>query len=576
MTDLISIEGLRFRYPDLPQDNRDTLHGIDLHIHEGEYLAVVGANGSGKSTLARMMNALLLPDQGAVKILGYDTKKPVHLPAIRKTVGMVFQFPEDQIFSSTIEEDVAFGLENFGWEYESMHRRVKEILGELGLWEIRQRPSYLLSAGQTQRLALAGVLAIRPRCIIFDEATSMLDPLGRQIVLLQMRNLHLDGNTIIHITHSMEEAAQATRVIVLLDGGIVYDGTPSELFSGRYDLAAWRLEYPLEMQIIQAFQTAGLSVPDERNNLQETARWMSQHLHVEQKQSITGELQKSNPFEIEVDQLGHIYLEGTPYQTRALRDIHLAVAKSSCHGLIGVTGSGKSTLLQHLNGLLRPQTGTVRIGPYDTTDRDLSLRELVQYSGLVMQNPEVQFFEEYVGDEIAYGPKTVKMNGSLSERVRLAMGQVGLDFATFKDRQLYSLSGGEKRKVALASILALQPKVLLLDEPTAGLDPSTHQDILRVFKQMVVEGTTIVVSSHNMEDIAAMTASVTVMADGESIADGPSREILGDEIGMEEHQMIPPIASRFAQLLRENGLKLPNRVATSPQLIAELGGKIPE
>ncbi len=567
MPKLISIEDVVFKYPDHAASDRDTLHNINLQINEGEYIAVLGANGSGKSTLARMMNALILPDRGSIRVNGLDTREKSNLASIRKIIGMVFQFPEEQIFSSTIEEDVAFGLENFGWQYEPMHKRVQEVLTELDLWEIRQRPSYLLSAGQTQRLALAGVLAIRPHCIVFDEATSMLDPLGRQTVLHQMKQLYQEGNTVIHITHSMEEAAQANRAIVLMLGEVVYDGKPSDLFSGKYDLSQWRLELPGELQLIADLRDGGLNIPGEISTLDILSDWMVDHNICPAGLAGSGDPGTEYPYEIEVHQLGHIYLEGTPYQTRALRSTNLQVEQASCHGLIGVTGSGKSTLLQHLNGLLRPQIGSVRIGPYDTGDKKFTLSELVQYAGLVMQNPEVQFFQEFVGDEIAFGPRTVKIQQPLAARVRWAMQQVGLDFEQFKDRRIYALSGGEKRKVALASILALQPKVLLMDEPTAGLDPSTHQDMLAVFSRMVSEGTTMVVSSHNMEDIAALTKMVTVMVDGESTAHGPSEKILGDSDEMGRLRMKPPVTVRLVDLLNHKDARLPREITTASQLL---------
>ncbi len=251
MQELIRIDNITFQYPDdKTVDMRQTLDSVSFCVDAGEYIAILGANGSGKSTLAKMINGLLIPDNGLVSIAGLDTRKKDNISSIRKRVGMVFQSPEEQIFSSTIEEDVAFGLENYGWDYEKMHRRVREILQEMDLWDIRTRPSYLLSAGQTQRLALAGVLAIQPDCIVFDEATSMLDPIGRGVVLQQMDTLHKNGKTILHITHSMAEAARAERVLVLREGRVVFDGSTSDLFSGQYSLSDWSLEYPPERRLI--------------------------------------------------------------------------------------------------------------------------------------------------------------------------------------------------------------------------------------------------------------------------------------------------------------------------------------
>lgn len=549
MRDFIQIDGISFNYPDLIQEDRKTLDQIRLTIARGEYIAILGANGSGKSTLAKMINALLLPDSGSVHISGLDTRIPENLPLIRMKIGMVFQSPEEQIFSSTIEEDVAFGLENFGWEYEKMHARVKEILTRMDLWDVRQRPSYLLSGGQTQRLALAGVLAIQPDCIIFDEATSMLDPMGRKVVLRQMRQLHEQGKTILHITHSMDEAMEASRVVVLQAGKVVFDAKPEELFSGDYDLEQWNLAYPADKKLLIELRESIDDFPREIHSLDGAADWFLRRNTFPFE--IDDEESQADREEISVTQLRHIYLEGTPYQSRALLDVNLNVMDGESHGLIGVTGSGKSTLLQHLNGLLRPQEGSVQVGKFDLSDRKLSRQELVQYVGLVMQNPEVQFFEEYTGDEIAYGPKTVGISESLADRVRWAMTRVGLDFDTFKDRRVNTLSGGEKRKAALASIIALKPDVLLLDEPTAGLDPVAHKQILQVFKEMQAEGTTMVVSSHNMQDIFSLCKNVTVLDHGRSVETGRAGKVLSNQSKLEGMQLVPPSKLKLINLYQQ-------------------------
>ncbi len=549
MREFIQIDDISFHYPDSNQEGRNTLDQIRLAIGQGEYIAILGANGSGKSTLAKMINALLLPDSGRVLVSGLDTSKPENLSLIRMKIGMVFQSPEEQIFSSTIEEDVAFGLENFGWEYEKMHLRVKEILTRMDLWDVRQRPSYLLSGGQTQRLALAGVLAIQPDCIIFDEATSMLDPMGRKVVLRQMRQLNEQGKTILHITHSMDEALEASRVVVLQLGKIVFDGKPEALFSGEHDLERWNLEYPAENKLIMDLRNTFEGFPTDIRHLDEAADWFLKN-NINPFQQVSG-IKIPDREEISVKQLRHVYLEGTPYQSRALLDVNLTVMDGENHGLIGVTGSGKSTLLQHLNGLLRPQEGSVHVGSYDLSDQKLSRRDLVQYIGYVMQNPEVQFFEEYTGDEIAYGPKTVGINEPLADRVRWAMDKVGLNFEVFKDRKVNSLSGGEKRKAALASIIALKPQVLLLDEPTAGLDPVAHHQILQVFDEMQAEGTTMVVSSHNMEDIYTLCKNVTVLDHGASVETGNAREVLSNQSKLEGMQLVPPARLRLINLYRQ-------------------------
>ncbi|MEJ5360405.1 MAG: ATP-binding cassette domain-containing protein, partial [Desulfobacterales bacterium] len=223
---LIEIENLSYSHPVRGSEAIPALRGINLRIEEGEYVALIGANGSGKTTLARHLNALLLPDQGTVRINGMDTRETRFHPQIRSLVGMVFQSPEDQLVAAILEEDVAFGPENLGLPPAEIRQRVEEALEITGLKEHRQRPPHLLSAGQMQRAALAGVLAMRPRCVIFDETTAMLDPAGRHMVRRLMRRLHEEGLTVIVISHFMREAVAAQRVIVLNKGEIALDSTP--------------------------------------------------------------------------------------------------------------------------------------------------------------------------------------------------------------------------------------------------------------------------------------------------------------------------------------------------------------
>ena len=249
MRPLVVVDRLTYRHPGSEPSQRNALDGVSLQIEAGEYVALIGSNGSGKTTLARHLNALLVPAQGTVLIDGLDTRDRANYPRIRSTVGMVFQRPEDQMIATTVEEDVAFGPENLGLPPDEIRRRVEDALEQASITALRHRPPYQLSAGQMQRVALAGVLAMRPACIIFDEATAMLDPRGRETLLSLMRDLHQNGTTIIHITHFMEEAAEAGRVLVMHAGQIVMDGTPAQIFARARALSDLGLECPPAMAI---------------------------------------------------------------------------------------------------------------------------------------------------------------------------------------------------------------------------------------------------------------------------------------------------------------------------------------
>ncbi|MBN1488175.1 MAG: energy-coupling factor transporter ATPase [Anaerolineae bacterium] len=574
MRNFIELKDVAFSY-ELP--NRlsiPALKGISLEIETGEYVAIIGANGSGKSTLARHLNALLVPQQGYVQVMGYDTYDRANHRKIRGQVGMVFQRPEDQIVATTITEDIAFGLENIGVPTPEIRDRVHQALELMGLWEERHRPPYLLSAGQMQRVALAGILAMRPQCIIFDEATAMLDPLGRRTIREMMARLHKEGLTIITITHFMEEAVEAERVIVLNKGTVALDAPPASVFSDVVQLAELGLALPpaggLAKQLCLHF-------PELPPNLLTPLAVIEALDALPHSFDITPiPISKftegtEKTIEIAVDNLGHTYMQGTPLAHRALEGVTLAIAHQEAHGILGATGSGKSTLMQHLNGLLRPQEGTVQVGNYDLNDPRTDLKAVRRMVGLAFQIPELQIFEQYVGDEIAYGPRLFNLQREeLRERVRWAMLLVGLDFETYKDRLTFTLSGGERRKVALASILALWPRILLLDEPTAGLDPQSRQELLGHLRHFSASGMTLVLSSHQMEDLAILTTQLTVMKKGSTVLHGSVREVFGQVEHLRELGLGLPVITQVVAGLRQRGWVLPAGIITLQPLVEHI------
>lgn len=567
MLPLIAFDSVSFQYRTPDGQEIPAINNISLSIEEGEFVAVIGANGSGKSTFARLVNGLLTPSAGAVRIAGLDTRQPGDRARIHALAGMVFQFPEDQIVSTTVEEDAAFGPENMALPPGEIRRRVEEALREVGLWEMRSRSPHMLSAGQVQRLALAGVLALRPRCILFDEASTMLDPQGRIALQEIMQRLNREGITIITITHYMEEAVLAKRVIVFDRGQVAVDGPPAQVYADPERLAALRLDLPPAVRAAAAVRAsvpglpAGLLTPADL--LAALPAFPGQSLQLPDGHE--PEMEEPLPF-IQVEGLGYTYMRGTPQAQRALEDVSLRVGEGQAHGLVGMTGSGKSTLLQHLNALLRPQEGIVRAAGFDLADPGIDRRQVVRRVGLVFQNPEMQFFEHYVGDEIAYGPRQLKCEEPLAARVRWAMAQVGLDFETFKDRPLFTLSGGERRKAALASTLALKPAALLLDEPTAGLDPTARRDLLEKLRAMRDAGMTLVLSSHQMGDLARITRSLTVMFRGRSVLTGPTGRVFTRHETLHGYSLEPPVATQAAAGLREKGWPISGEIMTAEAL----------
>ena len=269
MQPIIRAERLHYSYPG---DEQETLHGIDLEIEEGSFVAVLGHNGSGKSTLAKLMNAILLPSSGKVYVDGIDTADEERLLDIRRNVGMVFQNPDNQIVANVVEDDVAFAPENLGVPSEEIRRRVDEALKTVGMYEYRLHAPHLLSGGQKQRVAIAGVLAMQPRCVVLDEPTAMLDPVGRREVVATVTRLCREkGMTVVLITHHMSECVGADRLIVMSEGAIVADGSPREVFSQVELLRSEGLSVPATTELIYSLRQEGFDLPLEALTVGECA-----------------------------------------------------------------------------------------------------------------------------------------------------------------------------------------------------------------------------------------------------------------------------------------------------------------
>lgn len=553
------------------------LRGIDLRIFPGEYVAIIGANGSGKSTLARHLNGLLLPDRGRVLADGIDTQDTSQHSTIRRAVQMVFQQPDSQIVATTVEEDAAFGPENFGVPEAEMRAHVRAALETVGMWDLRLRPPHRLSAGQKQRVAIAGALAVRPRALVLDEATSMLDPAGRRAVVEVLRLFQAQGTTLVTITHEMEEAAEASRVVVLQRGQVVMDGDPHEIFAHTTELRSLgldippladlslRLGLPVCLTVDELLAALGPAPGELQAELDDTPCSPG-------PQPPTEEI--ADPVVV-VQSLQHAYLRGTPLETLALRGIDMQIARGEITGLIGPTGSGKSTLMQHINGLIRPQAGKVVVDGKDWADPDLDMRLARQKVGLLFQQPEDQLFERYVGDDVAFGPRQLKLDPvEVRQRVRDAMEAVGLPFESFKDRLTQTLSGGEQRRAALAGVLAMQPAVLVVDEPTAGLDPHGRAEAQAIFRRINQAGVTVIFGSHRMDDVLVLCQQVVALREGRVARTGPVRAVLGrPDIDM---PVLPLVLA--ASRLCEAGWPVPITALTVPEIaesILKAGFRVP-
>lgn len=527
---VVRLESLSYTYPG---SSEPALSDVSLDVGEGDHLAVVGANGSGKSTLVRCLNGLLQPPPGTVSIAGSDPSTPSGRIAARKVLSLVFQSPPDQIVASVVEEDVAFGLENLGIPRLEMRARVEGALAAVDLLEERTRSPRFLSSGQQQRLAIAGAIAMRPRVVAFDEATSMIDPMGRVAVLGLMDDLVARGIAVIHVTHDMDEAARAKRVAVLSEGRLVFLGSPADLFaSDRLDTL--RLSRPRSYSAALALGLPPVIGEDATALGRRAVAARTANMELPPKST---RIPSSEASAFRLQNVSMTYLAGTESERLAVDSVSLDVPAGTVVALVGRTGSGKSSLLQLLDGLALPDTGVAFSLGVDTAGRAVDLRTVRMRAPLAVQRPESAIFEAYAGDEVAFGPRNQGLSGQpLVDRVRAAMDAAGLPFREYRDRQPRTLSGGMKRRLALASILSLDPEALLLDEPTSALDPASRAEILSLIHGYARSGGasagkpvhTVVMSTHSMEEAAAADL-VAVMKSGAVVAFGPPSRIFGDD-----------------------------------------------
>ena len=596
MTNFVEAKELQYQYQIKDENGEvcrtvDALAGIDLEIAPGEFIAILGANGSGKSTLARHLNALLHPVGGTLYIDGKDASLIENELPIRKAAGMVFQNPDNQLVAGVVEEDVAFGPENIGVPTEEIEKRVTESLQAVGMRDYRYHSPNHLSGGQKQRIAIAGVLAMHPKCIIFDESTAMLDPAGRKEVLeaAHERNRR-DNVTIIWITHFMEEAASADRIYVMDAGHIVLTGTPREVFARDEMLSALGLELPAVTRLAKDLKTSGLPLSDtilKREQLtaellktkeafggfvQGAALPVSGADDMDLMDVASSKEKEEARILLEAKKVSFTYGSNSPYRAQALHAVDLQLKKGSFHALIGPTGSGKSTLVQILGGLQRPERGHIFLEGEDIYGQNFSKKKLRSRLGLVFQYPEYQLFETTVLRDVAFGPGNLGYpEDEAKEKAICGLRAAGVE-ERFWEQSPFELSGGEKRRVAIAGVLAMDPEILIMDEPTAGLDPAGRRDLFALLTSLNQEqGITILLVSHSMDDVAECADQITVLQKGEVHLTGSPELVFREKTLLEKMNLALPEAAAIAQELSDCGITVGRDVYTYEGLLKALG-----
>lgn len=550
------------------------LNDVSLQIGKGSHVAILGRNGSGKSTLAKLINALELPSEGIMTVSGFDTRDDGFLWEIRRRTGMVFQNPDNQIVGTTVEEDAAFGPENLGVPQPDLRRRVEASLREVGLLNLAKRQPSDLSGGQKQKLAIAGILAMQPECIVLDEATAMLDPKTRHEFMGLVQELQNErGLTVINVTHHMDEALQADYLYVLDRGRIVLEGLPSAVFQETQIIRDLGLEVPVPTAVAAELAEAfGLPLPsgaaEGRSGAEEAVRSLMaagpspeavfEHRPVfnAAKAADAENAWREQQEIIKVADLHYYYNEGEPQEVRALNGLNFDVRRGEVLGVIGSSGSGKSTLIQHLNALIRPQRGSVLIDGMEAGRKE-HLKDIRAKVGLLFQYPEHQLFAETIYDDVAFGPRQQGVSEEeVDSRIHEALRVVGMGDED-AGRSPFELSGGQMRRVALAGILAMKPDVLILDEPAAGLDPVGKEEILSYILTLRDMGVTVVLVSHSMDDVARYADRLLVLHEGEQTAWGEKEQIFSrEELLASVNLELPQVARFLADLSQETAPEL--------------------
>ena len=534
---VIGVRDLHFKYS--AAGARWGLDGLNLDIEPGEYLLLCGASGSGKSTLCRTFNGLI-PHfysgtmTGRVWVGGLDTQThPVS--ELFAHVGMVFQNPEAQLFNSSVERELTFGLESLGLQRAEIIRRVEQIAETVGLVPLLERDPHQLSGGEKQLVAIAAALALRPQAIVLDEPYANLDPANVARVRATLREINRQGTAIVLAEHRLQNAiADVDRMAVLDQGRVVLDGPPRTLL--REEITEYGLHPPPVVRVARELGLSEIPLSVEELSAAVDDLVLPSDLRPSHP---AGELPGSKPV-MEVDGIAFSFDGAT-----ALDDVSLTLAEGECLAVVGANGSGKTTLIKHFNGLYRPARGRVVVLGQDT--RQARVSQLARHVGLAFQNANNQFFQFQVRDEIEVGARALGCYDETWIRELVAL----FHLEQLLGRSPYKLSEGEKKRVAFAAALAARPEILVLDEPTTGQDWAFRQSLGELLITLRERGQTVVLVTHDLEFAEQHACRWLLLAEGRVLADGDSWKIMGDEVAMRRAGLEPTQTFQLASLAKE-------------------------
>ena len=554
----VIIDHLTFTYAGA---SKPSLRDVSFEIKEGEFVAILGKTGAGKSSLLRVISGAI-PHfykgelKGEVRIDGLEPRS-VSLSELAKHVGYVCEDPEIHIVSFTVEEDIAFGPINLNLPEHEVRRRIDFALEATKLKGLERRNPYHLSGGEKQSLAIAGVLALLPKIMALDEPTAMLDPLGKKRIYSIVKELNEKyRKTIIMAGQEVEIIFEfIPRVLVLAEGEVIYDGSPRELVEERQILKRAGLRCPPVTELAWRLREAGKWDEPLPLTLREAHQQILNKMAHKAKLTKTvigksaGLTSKHRQIAIKVRNLYHIYPDGT----RALNGVSIDIGRGEFVAIIGENGSGKTTLAMHIAGLLKPTNPDAEINVCGIDVTRAPMREIVKRVSYVFQNPDIQLFSRSVYEELSYGPRNLGIpEQEIDERVRNVLKMLELE--QYTNMWPRELDRGKRLRVALGSLLTINPEILIVDEPTTGQDWEESRYLMNVLSNLNKKGLTVLFITHDMDLVAEFAHRAIVLHQGRIIADGPPSKVFYDPEALKKTDVEPPQIIRLTMELQRQGV----------------------
>ncbi len=561
MSEVLSVDIDRILYRRYAGDVQ-AVKNVHFTVKKGEYVVITGAVGSGKSSLLYSLNGTipkLIPNsvlEGDVSVMGRSIKD-IEVADVSRSIGLVLEDPDTQITQMTVEDDLAFGPSNMGLPPEKLRERVEFAVKNVRLEGLEKRNPRSMSGGQKQAVAIGGVLSFMPDIVALDEPISMLDPIGKIDVLSRLRNLNKQSGMTVIVTDSGMEvesyADYADRVMVMSQGTILKAGTPHEILTDTEVMKKSSLRLP---QVTELCMKMGARGPTTPVTLAEAEKYVTDRMRGKRSPNrlVKSETTSQGEPVVVVKNLKHTY-PGLEKGIEALRGVSFTINKGEFVALIGQNGSGKSTLALHLVGILKPTNKDAIVEVAGLNAAKVRSKELIKRINYVYQNPDDQIFCEKVQEEIAFGLQAQDLpSEEIKRRTTAVMNIFGLE--PLKDEYIVHLDRGRRTYVSISAIMALEPDILIIDEPTTGLDEQDSLVVMVNWRDLTRGGRTVIAITHNMNLAAAYANHVIVMHEGVVLLDGTPREVFAQSETLARSYIAPPQITQLGQRLKQLGFRL--------------------